>query len=213
MINKENFSIDVFHQCRLIDSTSDSPKQQRMDHLQQALACVSVEGTALEFGVFRGKTMRSIANHFQNETVYGFDSFEGLPEDWKKTKGGPIIHSKGHFAVDMLPSVPDNATLIKGWFDETLPTWMTQHQDRVKFLHLDADLYSSTISVLSKLNSRIVSGTVIVFDEMYPWRAPHKYDNWAQGEFKALKEWLEIYDRSFEPLFRNNYNQCSIRIL
>jgi hypothetical protein len=36
----------------------------------------------LEFGVASGRTINYISN-FTNDKVYGFDSFEGLPEKWR----------------------------------------------------------------------------------------------------------------------------------
>ena len=213
MINKNNFSIDVFHNSKIINGEFKSPGIDRRNHLRQVLPLVNIEGLVLEFGVYQGKTIRIIADHFKNDTVWGFDSFEGLPEDWKTTKVGEIRHPKGHFRLDGLPEVPENVRLVKGFFNQSLPYWLKENNQPIKFLHLDADLYSSTIEVLTMLNSQIVPGTIIVFDEMYPWRLYHMFDNWAEGEYKALKEWLEKFDRSFETVLRNRYQQCSIRIL
>src|SRR5437868_900632 len=39
-------------------------------------------GHVVEFGVFKGGTIRYIAAKDPNRTVHGFDSFEGLPEAW-----------------------------------------------------------------------------------------------------------------------------------
>jgi len=212
MIDSRNFSINVFHSCQQIDISISGPKLERLEHLKQALTYVDITGSILEFGVFQGKTLRLIANFFKNEPVWGFDSFEGLPEDWTKNEQGPIEYSKGHFSVSAMPKVPDNVNLVKGWFNETLPEWLKNNTENIKFLHLDADLYSSTKDVLTLLNSRIVPGTVIVFDEMYPWRNINQYQNWAEGEYRALKEWLEIHNREFVPLLRNRYNQCSMKV-
>lgn len=46
------------------------------------------DGLYLEFGVFQGTTINYIAQQKENETIYGFDSFEGLPEDWGNIKKG-----------------------------------------------------------------------------------------------------------------------------
>ena len=50
----------------------------------------------IEFGVHVGNTMRVI-QHCTDRPVYGFDSFEGLPEDWTGAGGVP----KGHFACEV----------------------------------------------------------------------------------------------------------------
>lgn len=213
MIDKTNFTIEVFHNTPIIQGVFKGPGLDRKHHLQQILPLTSIDGLVLEFGVYQGKTIKIISNYFKDQTVWGFDSFEGLPEDWKTTRTGKIDHPKGHFKVDNLPTVPNNVKLVKGFFNESLPNWLKENQQQIKFLHLDADLYSSTIEVLSLLNSQIVPGTIIAFDEMYPWRLYHMFDNWEEGEFKALKEWLQKFDRGFEPLLRNRYQQCSIRII
>jgi hypothetical protein len=57
-----------------------------------------------------------------------------------------------------------------------------------------------------------VPGTVIVFDELYPWDNPEHYDLWAEGEFRALGEWLAEHDRAFRTLLRSSHQQCSIKI-
>jgi lipopolysaccharide biosynthesis protein len=67
--------------------------------------------------------------------------------------------------------------------------------------------------ILNLLNDRIVPGTVIVFDEMYPWNDLEQYDLWEQGEFQALGEWLRNHQRAFRPLYRNEHQQCSIEVI
>jgi hypothetical protein len=106
----------------------------------------------------------------------------------------------------------ENVKLVKGWFNEVLPNWITENAGPIKFLHMDADIYSSTKEVLTMLNSQIVPNTIIVFDEMYSWKNPEKYKFWDRGEYKALKEWMSENNREFAPLFRNQYMQCSIKI-
>ena len=40
------------------------------------------DGEVLEFGVYAGGSITRTANALPNMTIHGFDSFEGLPEDW-----------------------------------------------------------------------------------------------------------------------------------
>jgi hypothetical protein len=172
---------------------------------------VQVPGLNCEFGVHEGFTINRIAQYVGNETVFGFDSFEGLPETW--TLADHKTLEQGHFAVETLPEVAANVQLVRGWFDASIPKWQEEHTDTVKFIHIDCDLYSSAKTVLSLLNKQIVPGTVIVFDEFYYWARPTEYTNWAEHEYLALKEWISENNREIEILFRNNYFQCAIRII
>jgi len=140
-------------------------------------------GLVLEFGVHLGNTMRVIS-HSTNRPVYGFDSFEGLPEDWSGAGGV----KKGHFACDIPEGFRDNVQLIVGWFEDTLPGFCETFKDhKVAFCHIDCDVYSGAKTVLTELGKRDMfqDGTVIVFDEIMG------YPDWENGEIKAFEEFLE----------------------
>lgn len=152
----------------------------KFDLLSAALAQANLSGEKLicEFGVFRGGTINHIATR-TSKTVYGFDSFEGLPESWDQGL------EKGHFSVKQLPKVRPNVTLIKGWFDQTIPPFLKQNAGTAALLHIDCDLYSSTKIVFDLMEPRIAPGTVIVFDEYF------NFPDWQNGEHKAFTEYLE----------------------
>src|SRR5262249_40353056 len=117
----------------------------------------AVPGLFLEFGVAGGKTTRMIASAI-DATLHGFDSFEGLPEDWS---GRPEI--KGDYSTGgRLPAVPGNVVLHKGWFNDTLPAFLKAHAGNVAFVHIDCDVYSSASYVLQQLKNRIQTGTILV---------------------------------------------------
>ncbi len=71
-------------------------------------------GLVLEFGVRTGTTIHHLAACLPDRSIYGFDSFEGLPESWS---GWAI--EKGTFARSTLPDVAANVELVKGWFDDS----------------------------------------------------------------------------------------------
>ena len=212
MINKSNFSVDFFHNSVNIFSSDDLEKC-RLDNLKYALSQITLTGLILEFGVHSGSTINFISNILKNNTVYGFDSFEGLPEDWNISYNEKFNkHKKGYFSVDLLPKVNENVILVKGFFDQTLDLWIKKNNPKkIQFLHVDSDLYSSAIFVLKKLNKYIVPETVIVFDEFYPW-GRKRYETWEQHEYRALKEWVEEFDREFIILSRSSHQQCTIKI-
>jgi len=175
----------------------------------------------LEFGVFRGNTIKCAANAKPDVKFYGFDSFEGLPEDWDM--GNKYLKKEKFDLRGKLPVVPENVELIKGFFDQTLPGFIRDEASNyfgsfgprppVAYLHIDSDLYSSAKYVLEQLNNNIIPGTIILFDELSDWRlllnqpfdrpSMHRYTTWEEHEWKALNEWLEEYDRMVVPLCRN----------
>jgi hypothetical protein len=130
----------------------------------------------MEFGVFQGAATRSWSKLLRNpkSKLHGFDSFEGLPENW--------VHPKGHFSVGgQVPQIDDDRVqFFKGWFEETLPSYKFPSHE-VLVVVLDADLYSSTNFVLNKIEDMIVPGTYIYFDEFN-----HQFD-----ELRAFDEFIK----------------------
>lgn len=156
------------------------------DQFAQALEHAPPEGFVLEFGVFKGASIRILAE-LTAEPVYGFDSFEGLPEDWT------LFHKKSFFDVQAaLPDAPDHVTFIKGFFDQTLDTWLEAHPGLVRFAHLDADLFSSTHFVLNRLKPRLTNGTVLIFDD-YLYAQDH--DRHDYRAHMALAEEFGVHTR------------------
>lgn len=172
--------------------------------LQHSLGAVGVDSGGLycEFGVYQGATINYVAEHAPEETIHGFDSFEGLPETWRTG------FAEGAFKTSGLPPVRQNVELHKGWFDESLPVWAEAHPGPIAFLHLDADLYSSTKTVFDLLGDRIVPGTVIQFDEYF------NYPGWQEGEYKAFQEFVESRQVEFEYLgYCDQHEQVSVRVV
>src|SRR5208282_2854043 len=55
--------------------------RSQTDILRYSLGKAPAQGLLLEFGVAGGTSIRHIASSTRS-LVHGFDSFEGLPEDW-----------------------------------------------------------------------------------------------------------------------------------
>jgi hypothetical protein len=171
--------------------------------LDASLAAVDPElnGIYCEFGVYQGATINHIASRVKTATVYGFDSFEGLPEDWR-----PGLEKEA-FATKRLPRVHPNVTLYKGWFKDTLPIFKKTHPEPLAFAHLDADLYVSTKEVLDALADHIVPGTVLQFDEFL------NYPGWQEGESKAFLEFCQARSAEVEYLgYVATDEQVAVRI-
>jgi Macrocin-O-methyltransferase (TylF) len=152
--------------------------------IEYSLGAVTVDGHYLEFGVFTGGTIRFIARRIDPRTIHGFDSFKGLPEAWSGWNlGSGAFDLKGR-----LPRVPKSVRLHRGYFEESVPTWLRDNPGQVAFIHLDCDLYSSTKAVLRLIAPRVTSGTVVLFDEYF------NYANWEQHQFKAFQEFVQEHD-------------------
>jgi hypothetical protein len=133
-----------------------------------------------EFGVFNGYSIHRFAelNGNCDSRFIGFDSFEGLPEDW--TPKCP----KGTFSQGgNLPTVRDSRiTFVKGWFSATLIPYLHRldRQDRIIICHFDADLYSSTLFCLTTMLQR--------FDHFY-----FVFDEFSGHEARALCDVMQAY--------------------
>jgi hypothetical protein len=138
-------------------------------------------GHVLDLGVYKGSSTRALARIFPEETIHGFDSFEGLPDDWSYTLKGAFGDVDG-----LLPHMPNNVALHKGWFEDTVPAWTEANDERpISVLRIDCDIYSSTKTVLDVLAPRLQAGSWIVFDELIG------YMGWEQHEYKAFSEFIE----------------------
>jgi len=176
--------------------------KNRFELLEYSISQITINGLIMEFGVYQGESINFIADLLPNRQIYGFDSFEGLPETWRYN------FYRGTFKLDNLPKVRKNVVLVEGLFEDTLPKFIENYRDTpVSFLHIDCDLYSSTKTVFNYLKNNIVAGTIIVFDEFF------NYIGWEEGEFKAFYEFVEECEVDFEWLgFVINSEQVALKI-
>jgi hypothetical protein len=146
----------------------------------------------VEFGVYKGESIRNAARQNTNsESVFiGLDSFEGLPADW-----GDL--PKGSFSTDGITPVVDDQRIsfIKGWFQNSwdgLYERLKTLKDHKLVVHLDADLYSSTLFALTKIDI-LKENYIAVFDEFtgHETRALFDYQTayGARVEFFSKTHW------------------------
>ncbi|CAF1543732.1 unnamed protein product [Adineta steineri] len=162
----------------------------------------SCDGLWMEFGVYRGSSLKLIADWKRmfcgnnSQPVYGFDTFTGLPTDWR---GG---YGRGAFTIPNGTniSVPYNTILVKGLFIDTLPNQLLlfdrqyQCHTPVSFVHIDCDIYDGTRDILFLLGSRFVSGTILLFHELF------NYPGYEKHELKALYEFLSSSNMRLIPV-------------
>ena len=147
----------------------------------------------LEFGVYQGHSMGDwiTLNKNRSSRFIGFDSFTGLPSDWIKLSG---TLSKGCFTtygeIPLHLIQDERVKFVKGFFQDTLDLFLKKFEFRNQLvINLDADLYSSTLYVLTLLNKHIQPDTIIIFDEFT-----------SGDECGALIDYSNSYLREFEVI-------------
>jgi hypothetical protein len=155
----------------------------------------------LEFGVSKGGSFRWWIDRLKDPGArfYGFDTFNGLPEDWGYFKAGDMSNG------DKPPEIDDaRHQFYQGLFQQTLIPFLAEYpNDQRKIIHLDADLYSSTLYLLTLMTPYLKSGDVIFFDEF----------NVPLHEFKAFSEWSKSFYIDYEILGTvNNFYQLALKI-
>ena len=147
---------------------------------------------SLEFGVYKGNSLNKLAILSPKTEWTGFDSFEGLEEDWS---GTALV--KGFFAVNgKIPKVGENVKLVKGWIEDTLPKILKQYQNRqVSIVHIDMDTYKPTSYLLRSLyeNGCFGPGSTLIFDEYFGYS-----HSWKLNEHRAFREWVDKYGVKFQ---------------
>jgi len=143
----------------------------------------------LEFGVYQG-TSTNYISRFTHDIIYGFDSFEGLPEKWRDGYEKGVFNRQGS-----MPSVSQNVRLIKGWFHDTLPDFMKGiNNQKISFLHIDSDLYSSAKFVLDLVKDSLDEDCVVIFDELFNFP---QYDS-ETCELRAFYEFITENEVDYE---------------
>jgi len=133
----------------------------------------------LELGVGGGDRIRHFAER-TSRTLWGFDWFMGLPEDWDQHDRIGTFSTFGE-----VPRLPDNCRVIAGLIQLTLPQFLLRHKEPVAFVHFDLDLYSATSFALMMLKDRFAHGAIVMFDEMVGRSRNYAHEGKAFCEFLA----------------------------
>lgn len=175
-------------------SFDDGPRIDGDHHYALLEHCATqAEGTFIEFGVGKGESTRILA---QRAPTIGFDSFAGLPEDWRD--GYP----RGMFAHNP-PTIP-NVRLVIGWYETTLPGFT--FPDNIGLVHFDADLYSSTHTALKYIGPHLKPGCFLVFDEFF------NYPGCEHHEQKAWQEFVNATGIRYRVVGHGHHESWGIQI-
>ena len=141
----------------------------------------------MEFGVFKGGTINYFSKYVKK--IYGFDSFQGLKEDWVGNENYP----EKHFDLNKnIPKLNKNVIPIIGYVQDTLENFLRKENPEINFVHMDLDTYESTKFTLEKIKPYLKSDSIIIFDQIY------NFAGWEVGEHKALSEIFD--DKEFKFL-------------
>jgi O-methyltransferase len=165
----------------------------------------------LEFGVFKGESIRYFSDNYfnQDSLFFGFDTFTGLPENWDVNMVA-VVKAETFDVQGAIPQIADSRVgFCKGLFSDTVPIFKLEEKtllDRNKSLiiHIDSDIYSSALYVLSELQEYLSAGSIIIFDEFRS----------AINEFRALEDFCISYNRKYKVKgITKGYTQVAIEML
>lgn len=176
------------------------------DHLIQKCLNEAPDGLIMEFGIATGGSFRKIIERTSRH-CFGFDSFEGLPED---AEGW----TKGAFACEIPRFSEENAHIVVGLIQDTLQDFLNGNAGQAAFIHIDTDIYSAAKYIFDTLydNGRIGPGTVILFDELLNCEND-SYLAWPHNEYKAFVEFGERTGFEIELIGRREANSYAFKIL
>ena len=145
-----------------------------------------------EFGVWNGVSFKYLINTFGRG--FGFDTFTGIPEKWHDNPAGT------YSSFGSIPQI-SGGEFIVGKFEDTLPKFFSKKRSVASLINFDADLYSSTICALNNTKDIIDEDTILVFDEFL------MNDRWEEDEYKALEEFCNNFNFSYDVLAVSFYTK------
>ena len=156
----------------------------------------------LEFGVASGQSFNWFMsqNSHTDSRFYGFDTFDGLPEDWGPFKKGAFSNN------NEVPLIKDHrGKFLKGLFQQTVPAFLPELDNSQRnVLMMDADLWSATLYVLTSFAPFIKKGDIIFFDEFVV----------PTHEFKAFLDFTQSYYINLELVAAaNNYYFVAFKVV
>ena len=173
-------------------------KHQYCANLHLATTVAAVDGDIVECGTWRGGMIAGIAEVLGSRRQYYLcDSFQGLPpakeidgaeaKAWQADTFADQYYnncaaSEEEARVTISMSPARNYTIVKGWFNDTLPKLPPRP---IALLRLDADWYDSTKCVLENFGQRVVPGGLLIIDDYYTWEGC----TIAVNEYVARRNW------------------------
>ncbi len=175
-------------------------RSEMFDYIAHEVIAAGTPIDYLEFGVFEGYSVREWVkfNSHPDSRFYGFDLFTGLPEEWHTLTGyrpGGTFDTGG-----VVPQIDDDRVqFIKGKFQDTLRQFLASYAPQNRLvLHLDADLYASTLYALATLDPYLTPGTIVMFHDFY-----------HESIFRAFQDYHAAFGRQSRVLALNDFTRES----
>jgi predicted O-methyltransferase YrrM len=158
-----------------------------------------IVGAIAELGVYKGGAAKLIATVVPDKKLYLFDTFEGMPNEQfiDKHKAGDFDDTSIEEVSHLLQGLT-NIVFRKGYFPDTAKGL---EAERFAFVHIDGDLYQSTLDALTFFYPRMTKGGIIVLDD-YEW--PH-----CPGVKQAIDEFF--LGKPEKPFVRRQYQAVLVK--
>jgi hypothetical protein len=195
-----NFGYPIMETIPLLDSGLEGSQPNRMFSIGAASELVTF-GDWAEFGVWKGSTANEMLKYLpEDKSLYLFDSYEGLHREWSALPAGS-------FKLDEPPRFNDPRVLmVNGLFEDTVGPALAG--ETLGFLHIDCDLYESTLDVLHSLPP-LKPGTILLFDEY----VHNLGDKPVDDEHRAFTEWINDTGYEFEYKWRTPWTQVCVELM
>lgn len=148
----------------------DFVRVSTVDLLARELEANGVEGAIAELGVYQGDFTKYLSCLFPNRKLYLFDTFQGFAErdvtlEQKKGYSNANIGHLGNTSEEVVLNKifnPNRATIIKGYFPESIPEKLDTNY---AFVNIDVDLYKPTYEGLKYFYSKLSKGGYILIHD------------------------------------------------
>jgi hypothetical protein len=152
-------------------------------------------GAIAELGVYKGGGAKLISEFKADLPLHLFDTFQGMPAVDRVVD----LHNEGDFSDTSLGNVQHylrdypNCFFHKGFFPDT--TRDLPENVEFCFVHLDVDIYESTLSGLKYFYPRLKTGGVIISHDYYSLSCPgvkRAFDEYFAG---TREEVIHLWDK------------------
>lgn len=176
---------ELFQQIRPYTMVSEY-RLYSLFSLTKKICQENIQGNFIECGVAGGGStalMASIIKRYSQipRKIYACDSFEGMPEPSEKDKSRGVLADLTGWGSGTCAApeasvieicqkldVLDFVETVKGYFENTLPE-IKDRVGNIAFMHMDADWYESTKTILKNLYDQVVSDGFIQVDDYGHW--------------------------------------------